>query len=266
MPEGDITYTVFTKAWTMPIAELGEHVRSLGFTGIELPVRPGFQVEPEHVGRDLPKAAKELAKSGVSICSIAGPSDEATIVACAEAGVPVIRVMADIGEDGYMASHRRQQEEYDGLIPVLDRCGVRLGVQNHCGNYVVSAIGLRYLVEKYDPKHMGIVWDAAHEALCGNAPEHALDIVWSHLCMVNLKNAFWRRTNGPEAPWAEWTSYWTLGRHGLASWPRVIAELKRRCWEGPLCLTIEYSDRDAVNRLAAEDLAFTRSLFESDAG
>jgi hypothetical protein len=77
-----------------------------------------------------------------------------------------------------------------------------------------------------------------------------------------LKNAIWVRTNGPEAEVAEWGVYWTSGRHGLASWPRVVAELKRRGYAGTVCLTAEYTDEASVERLVAEDLAFARSLFE----
>lgn len=72
MAKGDIQFSVFTKPWKMPLGELGEHVRRLGFDGIELPVRPGYQVEPEHVGRDLPKAARTLAEYGVRIYSTTG--------------------------------------------------------------------------------------------------------------------------------------------------------------------------------------------------
>jgi len=244
----------------MPIPELGAYVRALGFEGIELPVRPGYPVAPGNVG-DLPKAAAQLAEQGIRIESVAGPTDEATIAACAEAGVPIIRVMARIEEDGYLASVARTQAAYDALLPLLDRYGVRIGVQNHCDRWVCNAMGLCHLIGKYDPKHICAVWDAAHNALNGEDPKMALDIVWSHLGMVNLKNAIWQRTNGPEAEVAQWRHYWTSGRHGLASWPRVAAELKRRGYEGTICLTAEYSE-DAVDRLIREDIAFARSLFE----
>ena len=46
---GQFRFTVFTKPWRMPIGELGAFVGGLGFSGVELPVRPGFQVEPEDV-------------------------------------------------------------------------------------------------------------------------------------------------------------------------------------------------------------------------
>ncbi len=247
----------------MPLPALGEFVRGLGFDAIELPVRPGYQVLPENVERDLPSAAKQLADSGLTIASIAGPTDERTIAACAEARVPTIRTMVEIKQGGYVATESATRAEYEALIPLLDRYGVRIGVQNHCDEFVSNAMGLLHLIEGFNPKHVGAVWDAAHCALNGEDPELAIDIVWSHLCMVNLKNAFWERTNGPEAEVAQWRHHFTTGRHGLASWPRVAAALRRRGWNGVVCLTAEYDDEAAVNRLIAEDIAFAKSLFAS---
>lgn len=260
MPDNTIRFSVFTKPWKMPLAELGTYVRDLGFDGIELPVRPGYQVEPDGV-EALPAAARQLAEYGIQIESVAGPTDEPTIAACAEARVPIIRTMVRIDDEGYLATVDRVQREYDALVPLLDRYGVRIGVQNHCDRWVPHAMGLRHFLAPYDPKHVCAVWDAAHNALNGEDPDLALDIVWSYLAMVNLKNAVWQRTNGPEAEVAQWRHYWTSGRQGLASWPRVVAELERRGYEGVVCLTAEYSDHDATDRLIREDIAFARSLF-----
>jgi sugar phosphate isomerase/epimerase len=262
MTASRIEWSVFTKPWqTLSLGELGEFIRGLGFDGIELPVRPGFQVEPEHIGRDLPQAAKQLAAAGLKIHSVAGNTDEATIAACGEAGVPIIRTMARMPHnERYLEVEARLQREYEALVPTLDKHGVAIGVQNHCDAFVTSAIGLRHLMERFDPKHIAAVWDVAHCALNGEDPERAADIVWSHLCLVNLKNAYWRRRNGPEAERAEWQHYWTTGRQGLASWPRTAAQLKQRNYQGAICLTAEYSDAPAVNRLIVEDLAYAKSL------
>jgi sugar phosphate isomerase/epimerase len=264
MMKKDIRYSVFTKPWpNLPLSELGAMVNNLGFDGIELPVRPGFQVEPENVAQ-LPAAAKQLAQFGVEIASIAGPTDEATIAACAEAGVPTIRIMARIDRDeSYPEAESRLRNEYDALVPLLEKYGVQVGVQNHCNRFVMHALGMRELVKPYNPQHIAIIWDAAHEALNGGQPDLALDVVWPYLCMVNLKNAIWQRVNGPEAEVADWQVYWTSGRQGLANWPQVVRELKQREYTGVICLTAEYSDQSAVNRLIAEDIAFARVLFES---
>jgi sugar phosphate isomerase/epimerase len=219
-------------------------------------------VEPERVATELPAAAKCLADFDVAIYSVAGPTDEATIAACAEAGVPVIRTMVTVPKAGYLARVEEVQREYDALVPLLDRYGVTIGVQNHCDWYVANAMGLLHLVGKYDTKHVAAVWDAAHNALEGEQPEVAIDVLWPHLCMVNLKNAYRRQSGVGEAGEARWEVSWCAGQEGLASWPRVAAELKTRDYQGVVCLTAEYDDEERVNELAAADLAFAKPLFD----
>ena len=118
-----IQFSVFSKPWkTQSLAELGELVRTLGYDGVEFPVRPGYQVEPENILRDLPQATRQLAEFGVRIYSVAGPTDEATIVACAEAGVPIIRTMARI-EPGerYTEAEDRYRRDDDGRWRFAER-------------------------------------------------------------------------------------------------------------------------------------------------
>src|SRR3546814_4437306 len=88
----DPILTVFTKPWTDPLPQLADKVAALGLGGVELAVRPGYQVVPETVGRDLPMAARVFAGQELRIRSIAGSIDEATIAACGDAGVPIIRI------------------------------------------------------------------------------------------------------------------------------------------------------------------------------
>ena len=262
MSTANVSFSVFTKPWTMPLPRLGAFVKKLGFDGIELPVRPGFQIEPENISRGLPEAARVLAEDGLSILSVAGPTDEVTIAACGELGIPIIRICVGIpDQSNYLEYETHLRREYDALVPLLDRHGVTLGIQNHNGRCIANALGIRHLIEPYDPKHISAVLDPAHCALNGEIPALALDIVWSHLCMVNLKNAYWRRTNGPEAEVAAYEPYWTSGRQGLCPWAEVAAELRRRDYRGTICLPAEYSDEAEVDRLIAADIAYARSLF-----
>ena len=69
-------FTVFTKPWPdMSLPELARFIQKLGFHGVELPVRPGYQVVPENVEKGLPEAARIFADHGVKIGSVAGPAD-----------------------------------------------------------------------------------------------------------------------------------------------------------------------------------------------
>jgi len=170
--------------------------------------------------------------------------------------------MYRVEEDGYLASEVRAKKDLESLLGLCEKYKIRIGVQNHCGKFVSpNSAGLMRLVSDFDPNYVGVIWDAAHNALSGEEPEMGLDIVWSHLCMVNLKNAYWRRTTGPEAEEAQWEVYWTNGRQGLASWRRVAEYLKKRNYQGVICLTAEYTAEGEVERLIAEDIKFARSLF-----
>jgi len=266
-------FTVFTKSWReTPLAELAAFIRRLGFDGVELPVRPGFQVSPESVTEGLPAAARIFADAGAKIGSVAGPADEPTIAAMGEAGIPILRICVNIDMAvGYRASEDKLRRQFDELVPILDRCGVTLGIQNHCGRCVGSAVALVRLIEPYDPKHVGAVLDPAHCGLDGEPEDMAIDIAWPHLVLVNLKNGVWARDEQPgEAGQAVWKTRWTLGREGITSWPAVAAELNRRGYTGDLCLSAEYSPpaeggqlygRD-VEPMIAADLAFARELFD----
>ncbi|UUZ94809.1 sugar phosphate isomerase/epimerase [Paenibacillus sp. P25] len=163
-----VSFSLFTKHWKDQSApELARFVTGIGFDGIESPVRSGFPVEPERVGRDLPEFAKQLREYGVSIFSVAAPVNEAVFAACAEAGIPMIRIMIGIGQDGYKASELRAKQELEDWSPLCERYGVKLGVQPHCGNYVSDVNGLMRIIEAYPPAYVGAIWDAAHDALAG---------------------------------------------------------------------------------------------------
>jgi sugar phosphate isomerase/epimerase len=258
----DIRFSVFSKPWkTMPLVDLARHISELGFTGVEFPVRPEFQVEPEDITEGLPEAARIFADHGVTIESVAGPTDEQAIAACAEAGVPIIRICLPIGEDGYLASEARYRREFEELAPTLEEYGVAVGIQNHCHNQVGSCLGVMNIIGDFSPEQFCAVWDPAHNVLAGEIPPQAVDICWSHLRMVNLKNPYWHRNSGPEAYEAEWVKNWTSGRHGIADWPTVVELLKDREWSGPVCLTAEYTTKDELDRLVADDLAYAKLLF-----
>jgi sugar phosphate isomerase/epimerase len=82
--------------------------------------------------------------------------------------------------------------------------------------------------------------------------------------MVNLKNAYWKRVSDSAASQAEvarFQHHWTTARDGMANWPSLADELKKRSYKGLICLTAEYADEKAVDRLVAEDIKYARSLF-----
>ena len=52
--------SVFTKPWTEPLQPMAYKVAALGLDGVELPVRPGYQVTPENAAAGLRDATRVL--------------------------------------------------------------------------------------------------------------------------------------------------------------------------------------------------------------
>jgi sugar phosphate isomerase/epimerase len=262
-----INFSVFTKPWPdKSLPELAEFVKDMGFDGIELPVRPGYQVTPENMRDALPKAVREFEKQGLSILSVTGTTDNAVsedlIRLCGDNDIPVLRIMARIDPaKGYLHAEAELRELYGSMIPALEGNGVKIGVQNHHGYFIGSAIGLKHFLDPLQSEHIGYVLDPAHCALAGEPEDLAIDIAWDRMLMVNLKNGFRRRVNGPEADDVEWKVYWTDGSQGFCSWPRTVELLQKRNYAGTVCLHAEYSDPKLVESLTRNDLVFARRLF-----
>jgi len=255
-------WTVFTKPWPdLALGDLAAKVRQLGFDGVELPIRPGFQVEPDGAGKGLARAVQAFANEGLRVASVATEPTPSLIDACGIAGVPIIRICVSVGrDDDYLACEAVTRRRLDDLVKPLGEAGVKVGVQNHYGDSVSNAMGVRHLIEAYDPAVVGAVWDGAHCGLDGESPRLAADILWSHLCLVNLKNARWERAGSDRFDAARWHAVFVPGREGLCSWPEVLDQLHRRGYEGDVCLTAEYSDVPKTDEYVAGDLSWARTV------
>jgi sugar phosphate isomerase/epimerase len=248
---------VFTKPWTDDIERVAERMVKLGVNAIELPIRPGYQVTPENVATALPKAVRALESYGLTICSAAAPLDDVIVSACGDNGVTLIRTMVsvDLEKARYAATIAQHRARWDALIPLLDKTGVRIGVQNHSGNAVGSAIGLYHVMERYDPRHVCAILDMAHCGVAGEPVELSVDLLWERMPgLVNFKNAYRERVNGPEDSEAVFRTHWTTGRHGAYSWSGLVAELRRRDFKGTFVLPAEYFDPSGEPQRMGDDV------------
>lgn len=259
----DVSYSVFTKPWKkLTVDELGKHISGMGFNGIEFPARAGYQVEPEHAEKGLPLLAKQLGEYGITIRSVASDLCEPVFAGCAACGIPVIRTMAITNvKNGYYASLEKKEREIDSALPLCEKYGVKIGIQQHCGAGINNSMEMLQFVEKFDPKYVGGIWDAAHSALAGEEPEQGLEIIWPRLLMVNLKNAYYRLEEGAESEAARWKRFFSSGKQGLSSWARVAEYLKKRQYKGVICFPAEYTDEEQTDSLIRQDYAYVKSLF-----
>jgi sugar phosphate isomerase/epimerase len=229
-------WSVFTKPWSgLAGDELGRLVAGLGFTGAEIPVRDTAYVTPATAEAELPKFTEQLRAEGIEPISVASDLSEQVFAACAQAGVPMIRVMAELGADGYAASVRRNRQLLEEAAALAAQYDVQVGVQPHHGRFVASTLGVLQLLDGL-PDHFKLVWDAAHDALAGDHPAVTLELGADRLGIVNLKNVKYVETD------TGWKSHFVQGDEGLSDWSAVFAALATLKYNGPICLTGQYSD------------------------
>jgi sugar phosphate isomerase/epimerase len=255
-------WSVFTKPWSaLPGDELGKLVSGLGFTGAEIPVRDSAYVTPAEAGRLLPAFAAQLRAEGVEVISCASGLDEPVFAACRAADIPMIRVMAGLGPDGYTASVRRFRQRLEAAAPLVQRYGVQVGEQPHHGRFVSSALGVMGLLDGLPAEGFRVVWDAAHDALAGDDPGVTLPLVADRLGIVNLKNV----VHVPVEPaggsvGGHWKPWFVPGAEGRSNWSAVFDRLAAMGWTGPVCLSGQYSDPSVtVEERLVTDLAAARA-------
>ena len=254
--------SVFTKPWkSLSTIELINLVKSLGFDGIEFPLRDGFQVDLTNMADSLSSFAEAFTKNGLQVMSVAAALNEPVFAACSAAKVPVIRIMLEANlKKGYLRCESEWVEQLRAVKPFCERYGVRIGIQPHFGPGISNTMELRHLLEKCDSAYICAIWDAAHSALAGEEPEQALDIIWKYLYLVNMKAAYYEKDIDSCSGETRVTPVFTRGRDGASSWPRIINYLKARDYERDICMSAEYSQESDVEDYIRTDLKYLKEL------
>ncbi|MCH6256591.1 sugar phosphate isomerase/epimerase [Puniceicoccaceae bacterium K14] len=261
--------TVFTKPWqSLSPAELVDQVYEMGVDGVELPVREGFQVDPVKISEDLPSVAKLFEKRGLKIYSVATVLSSEAIRACGDAGVPILRTMLPLRPGmPYLENVEQFRETCREFSSVAESCGVSIGLQNHCDSFACSALSIIHAIEPLSDVAVSAVLDLGHTGLEGEREDIAIDIAWSRLSMVNLKNALRFSDGKDERGEVIWNRTWVPGKEGYTSWRKAVCELARRKFAKPICLTAEYKDNsqkvlkgDDVLPVIKEDIAYLKEL------
>ncbi|MGP8204573.1 MAG: sugar phosphate isomerase/epimerase family protein [Acidimicrobiales bacterium] len=242
---------------------LAKTVSGIGFDGIELPVRPGFPVTPTNVTSELPEWLHAFSDAGLAIVSVAGNPDPRLVDACAAANVPLIRVMAPLEGQDYQAAIERLEQRFMSWVPLCEEAGVRIAVQQHHGRFISTVAGLTAFLAKLPAEWVGAAWDPGHSALAGEDADLSVSQLADRLSMVNLRNAYYTRTPGPDSAQPAWTTRWVTGNEGMSDWGSVTSSLRAIDYGGPICLAATYTDPGpGIAQLIRADLELAKHLFE----
>ena len=230
--------------------QTAELVATVGWDGIECPVRAKGQIEPERAPEELPKLAEALRRRQrdvhlvtTDITSLKTPHAETVMRTMARLGIKRLRLgFFTYPPDG--PPTERLKEIAPALKDIADACrdlGLQAGFQNHSGaNYVGAPVWDVYsMIRSLDPRHIGFCFDIGHATVEGGLswPVEAR-LAEPFYTAVIVKDFFWKKVAGG------WKDTWCPLGEGMVN-RAFFDRLKKTAYRGPICQHHEYDLGDA---------------------
>jgi sugar phosphate isomerase/epimerase len=252
-------------------APLAAAVKSLGFTGIDLTVRPGGHVAPERAAEDLPRFLKAVRDEGVAVpmittalVSSSEPTARPILATAGAHGVALFKPgyyryafadvrkeLADTARGAARAGRTGRAVRRRARLPQPRRVRRR------------RSVGRGSVLDALPPRWAGYYFDVRHAVVEGGDGgwRSALSAVAPRLKMIAVKDFFWEK--GPRG-WQQRNC--PLGE-GMVDWKAFYAAIARSGFAGPVSLHLEYeiagataaAKEEATLAAAARDLAVLKA-------
>ena len=275
-------YVMFAKhlqEW--PLARAAAVVAAMGFDGLDLTVRPGGYVLPENAATDLPRAVKTCADAGLTVpmitCGLLRADAEhgqAVMEAAAAAGIRELKygyhIYRAYGE--FRALLDQARADLANAAAVAQRCGVRLNLHIHSGNFVTAnAAIVAQLLADHDPAVVGAYIDPGHMVIEGGVDlwRQGLELLADRTVLMAVKSMAWQH-RPDEGRSGRYVAKMVPLVRGMVDWVAVWRCLLQSGFDGVVSLHGEYqgghSWRDlSVDELVdqtREDFAYLRACLE----
>jgi sugar phosphate isomerase/epimerase len=278
-----VRYLTFSKhLQELDVAAAGRAIKELDFDGVELTVRPGGHVEPEHVMHDLPRAVEALRAVGLEMPAIVtdikgkdAPHAQAVCAAAAQVGATHLRNTAwpyrpfgQIREQ--VAAAKRNVRELEDLGREY---GLRFCVHCHSGNTLTAHSALlAQIIADTDPRYVAASFDLGHLTVEGGNGGwvQSIDLLQERIGIVAVKSFGWFSEPDPATSGTRWTPRLVPLAEGAVQWAKAFSLLRQVGWDsdGRALVSVhsEYQGRGSWRSLAlpelltqtGEDLAFLR--------
>jgi len=227
------------------LKDAGQMAAELGFSGLDLTVRPKGHILPENVKTDLPIAIRDIKASGSScemmttaISDIANPIDVDVIEAAGKEGIKFYR------SNWFKFKEDRTLEEsldfYKMKVRQLSNLNKKHNIvgcyQNHSGLKVGASVWeLKKILESVNPEFFGAQYDIRHAvAEGGRSWSNGVKLLKDQIKTIVLKDFKWGQVNG------KWRIVNVPIGEGMVDFPAYFTLLKKLGLKPPVSLHLEY--------------------------
>ncbi|AJR04355.1 sugar phosphate isomerase/epimerase family protein [Siansivirga zeaxanthinifaciens] len=223
----------------------GEMAAEMGFSGVDLTVRPKGHVLPELVKTDLPIAVKAIKASGIncnmittSIESVFNPLDVDILEAASKERIIYYRTnwfkfKKDISMHDSLLIYQSEIKKLGELNKKLRLVGC---YQNHAGTNVgASYWEIKTILEDVNKEYFGTQYDIRHAMVEGGYSwENGFQLLHPNMKVIVLKDFKWAQVNG------KWEAINVPIGEGMVDFIKYFKLLKQYKLKPPVSLHLEY--------------------------
>ena len=223
----------------------GEMASEMGFSGVDLTVRPKGHVLPEYVKTDLPKAIADIKLGGsqcemitTSIENVNNQLDVDIIKTAAQYGVKYYRTnwfeyFEDKSLEDSIEVYREQIKDLSHLNAKHNIIGC---YQNHAGTKVGASFWeIKAILESANKQYFGTQYDIRHAmAEGGHSWVNGLNLLQNHIKVIVLKDFKWGKVDG------QWKPVNVPIGEGMVDFDKYFKQLKKYKLKPPVSLHLEY--------------------------
>jgi sugar phosphate isomerase/epimerase len=246
----------FTKPFQqLSFDQTAETVAEIGWDGIECPVRPKGQIEPDRAADELPRLiealrarGKELTLMTTAITSLQQRGAESLLRTAAKLGIQRYRLgfwKYDLGKS-IPDQLREIGAQLRDLAALNSELGLQAGFQNHSGRDYVGAPlwDVWTMIKDLDPRHLGVCFDIGHATIEGGLswPVEAR-LMQRYWTAVFVKDFVWQKVA------AGWREQWVMLGDGMVD-RSFFRWLKTTDFAGPISQHHEYDHGEGKPMIA----------------
>lgn len=237
-------YLMFSKhLQTQSVSAAGKTIKSLGFSGVELTVRPNGHVLPNNVAEDLPRAVDELRAAGLETPAIVveihnreQEFSEAVCRAASKVGARELRTSSaryrgfgEIREQ--IAAARKDAKDLEALGR---EHGVRLCIHCHSGDFLSNQGGtLAMITDETDSRYVGVSLDVGHLTTEGGKSgwKQSIDFMKERVGIVAVKSFGWFHEADDKSGENRWVPKLVPLDEGNVQWKLAFQLLRQAGWD-----------------------------------
>ena len=201
---------------TLPIKSAMEQASKMGFEGIELGIASQgvlthntSQAECQEIVREAEKHGLEISgvASGESWTTSPTANDEDVRLKIIDFTQKALQITHWLGSDAYLfvpgavevfflpdaevipydVCYQRASEAISQLVPVAEKLGVAIAVENVWNKFLLSPLEMREFIDNFNTSQVGVYFDVGNVLLTGY-PDQWIRILGSRIKRVHIKD------------------------------------------------------------------------------